>query len=197
MTLSPVPANVLLLHNHDNTWTEADLIEVAEENRKVMEALRRNGYHVEDAKVYSSVTQALKGRDYDPREWLVFNWCEGYADRPWDYDGVVEELERLNFTYTGSGVWPLRISRDKWRVRQILMNAGVPVPNAVLARSLDDTPWTHFPAIVKPINQHSSYGIDRASVVLDRERLRARLEYVFDEFHAPALIEEFIMGREF
>ena len=35
---------IILLHNHDNTWTPADLIEVAEDNRLVMEALRSHGH---------------------------------------------------------------------------------------------------------------------------------------------------------
>ncbi len=43
---------IILLHNHDNTWTPADLIEVAEDNRLVMEALRSRGHEVTDVKVY-------------------------------------------------------------------------------------------------------------------------------------------------
>jgi D-alanine-D-alanine ligase len=197
MSFATVPAKVLLLHNHDNSWTADDLLEVAEETRLLMAGLRANGYHVEEAKVYDSVADALHGRGYDPNEWLIFNWCEGYADRPWDYDMVVEELEKLKFIYTGSGVWSLRISRDKWQVRRLLAEAGVPIPFGAVARNLTTIPWACYPAIVKPINQHASYGIDRDAVVYDERHLRQRVEFVLDTFHAPALIEEFVDGREF
>src|SRR5512135_2097726 len=93
MPLRSGPPRVLLLHNHDNTWAPADLIEVEEENQRVMKALRARGYEVADLKVYDSVTRVIETAGFKPREWLVFNWCEGYADRPWDYAGVTEELE--------------------------------------------------------------------------------------------------------
>ncbi len=117
MSLDTSPTQILMLHNHDNTWTEADLIEVAEETRRLIAGLQAQGYQVEDVKVYDSVTRAIRAKGYTPEGWLIFNWCEGYADRPWDYDGVAEELEQLQFVYTGSGPWALRVSRDKWLVR--------------------------------------------------------------------------------
>ena len=197
MSMFISPSRVVLLHNHDNTWTEADLAEVADENRFVMEALRAYGYHVEDVKVYDDVTQPMRARGYDPREWIVFNWCEGYADRPWDYDFVAEELEQMKFTYTGAGVWSLRLSRDKWKMRRVLAEAGVPLAWGTLARKSSGIHWTRYPAIVKPINQHSSYGIDRDAYVEDERQRRERVEYGLATFHGPALIEEYIDGREF
>jgi D-alanine-D-alanine ligase len=192
-----VPKKVLLLHNHDNTWTNADLIEVAEENRRLMTGLRAHGYHVEDVKVYDSVARSIRAGGYLPEDWLIFNWCEGYADRPWDYDGVAEELEQLRFVYTGAGPWALRISRDKWLVRRLLAEAGVTLPIGTVAHTPRDLSWNLFPAIVKPLNQHGSYGISRDSIVEDEEQLRQQIESVCDTFHAPALIEEYIAGPEF
>ena len=57
---------IILLHNHDNTWTPADLLEVAEDNRLVMEALRSRGHEVTDVKVYHSVEQALREKTAQP-----------------------------------------------------------------------------------------------------------------------------------
>jgi D-alanine-D-alanine ligase len=187
---------IILLHNHDNTWTPADLIEVAEDNRLVMEALRSCGHEVTDVKVYQSVEQALRERQLSPREWLVFNWCEGYADRPWDYAGVVDELEHLKYAYTGSTPWTLRMTQDKRTARSLLRNAGVPIPLGMEARHSRRLSWTTFPAIVKPVNQHGSYGIDEQAVVENDRQLQQRVEYVLDTFKCPALIEEFIAGRE-
>ncbi|CAG0936272.1 D-alanine-D-alanine ligase [Thermoflexales bacterium] len=187
---------VILLHNHDNTWTPADLIEVAEDNRLVMEALRAQGHEVTDVKVYHSVEHALREKNCTPREWIVFNWCEGYADRPWDYAGVVDELEHLKYAYTGSTAWTLRMTQDKRTTRSLLRAAGVPTPLGLEARHSRQLRWSTYPAIVKPVNQHGSYGIDEQAVVENDRQLRQRVEYVLDTFKCPALIEEFITGRE-
>jgi D-alanine-D-alanine ligase len=60
----------------------------------------------------------------------------------------------------------------------------------------DALPWSTYPAIVKPINQHGSYGIDAQAVVDNDRHLRQRVAYVLETFKCPALIEEFIAGRE-
>ncbi len=70
------------------------------------------------------------------------------------------------------------------------------MPFGVVVEPLQQFHWECFPAIVKPTNQHASIGITRASVVQDRRALWQQLEFVFDVFHAPALVEEFIAGRE-
>ncbi len=193
---SVMKSKVLLLHNHDNTWTPEDLIEVAEDNRLVMEALRSRGFEVADAKVYHSVEYALQEKRCDPREWIIFNWCEGYADRPWDYAGVVDELEHLKYAYTGATSWTLRITQDKRTARALLRDAGVPIPLGMEARHSRRLSWSTYPAIVKPVNQHGSYGIDEHAVVANERQLQQRVEYVLDTFNCPALIEEYIAGRE-
>ncbi len=188
---------VILLHNHDNDWTPEDLIETAEDRRIALAALHKFGYETTDVKVYDSVAEALRPHWFDPREWIVFNWCEGYADRPWDYDGVTEELDRMGYAYTGTDTWSHRVSRDKGRVQAVLREGGVSIPRGQVMRAAADPDWSIFPAIVKPINQHGSYGIDRQSVVHDCAQLRQRLEHVMEQYHVPAVVEEFIAGREF
>jgi D-alanine-D-alanine ligase len=46
------------------------------------------------------------------------------------------------------------------------------------------------------VDQHGSYGIDEHAVVENDRQLHQRVEYVLDTFKCPALIEEFIAGRE-
>src|SRR5581483_9243319 len=53
-----------------------------------------------------------------------------------------------------------------------------------------------FPLIVKPVSEDGSIGIDEAAVVNSVKELMERIEYIQDEFDSPALIEEYIEGRE-
>jgi len=53
-----------------------------------------------------------------------------------------------------------------------------------------------FPLIVKPSREDASIGIENKSVVYDNAELKQRIEYVLDEHKQPALIEEYIDGRE-
>jgi D-alanine-D-alanine ligase len=109
---------------------------------------------------------------------------------------VVDELEYLKYAYTGSTPWTLRMTQDKRTVRSLLRGAGVPIPLGLEARRSSQLMWSTYPAIVKPVNQHGSYGIDEQAVVENDRQLQQRVEYVLDTFKCPALIEEFIAGRE-
>jgi D-alanine-D-alanine ligase len=188
---------VVVLHNHDNNWTLEMQLDAERDRATALGALRQFGYETTDVQVYDSVTDALRPRRLDPREWIVFNWCEGYADRPWDYDGVTAELDRLGYIYTGADTWSHRVSADKGRVQAVLRAGGVSIPRGCVLRPAADLDWSIFPAIVKPLNQHGSYGIDHQSVVRDGRQLRERLVFVMEKYRAPAVVEEFIAGREF
>ena len=53
-----------------------------------------------------------------------------------------------------------------------------------------------FPLIVKPTSEDGSIGIDAAAVVDSVKELMERVHYIQTEFDSPALIEEYIEGRE-
>ena len=191
------PARVLILSNDDNTWTPADYAEVDLELARMTNGLIDNGYQVEVFTVRHSVADEL-GRQlhYSPRDWLVFNWCEQYYDRPWTDAEITEELETLGYVFTGAGSEMMRLSMDKAQVRERMSAAGVPLPIGRLYTDdrIDD--WSIFPAIVKPTNTHASYGISRSSLVESPEELRKQVQWVLDEFKQAALVEEFVDGRE-
>jgi D-alanine-D-alanine ligase len=91
----------------------------------------------------------------------------------------------------------LALSWDKPRVKNLLTQNGVPTPRWEVYTSIRTADWKGFPAIVKPAGEHSSIGVDKGAVVLGEDELRARVAYVLEAFHQPALVEDFIDGREF
>ena len=61
----------------------------------------------------------------------------------------------------------------------------------------DDPCDLAFPLIVKPVREDGSAGITHASVVWDAAELRRVVESVVTSFRQPALVEEYVDGREF
>jgi D-alanine-D-alanine ligase len=61
---------------------------------------------------------------------------------------------------------------------------------------LDHSHDIKFPLIVKPSAEDGSIGIDGNSVVGSVKELMERIHYIHEEFDSPALIEEYIDGRE-
>jgi D-alanine-D-alanine ligase len=54
----------------------------------------------------------------------------------------------------------------------------------------------NFPLIVKPATEDASMGIDLTSVVRSVNELYTRVEHVIRCYEQPAMVEEFIPGRE-
>jgi D-alanine-D-alanine ligase len=191
------PARILILSNEDSTWTPDDYLEVDLEVARMQNGLIEQGYQTEVFTVRSSVARELEQAGcYPPDRWLVFNWCEQYFDRPWTDAEIAGELEQLGYTFTGADAAGMRLSLDKARVRERLEAAGVPLPIGRVYTTADVDDWPVFPAIVKPANQHSSCGVSRRSLVETHAELRQQVQWVLQEFGGPAVVEEFIGGRE-
>jgi D-alanine-D-alanine ligase len=191
------PARILILSNEDSTWTPEDYAEVDLEIARMQNGLIEQGFQTEVFTVRHSVLNELGRRSGYPRDrWLVFNWCEQYYDRPWTDAEITGELEQLGYVFTGAGSDDMRLSMDKARVRQRLAAEGVPVPIGEVYTDDDTERWHVFPAIVKPANQHSSCGVSRRSLVENSTELRQQVRWVLEKFGGPAVVEEFIDGRE-
>lgn len=107
-------------------------------------------------------------------------------------------LELAGKPYTGAPPRALALCLEKPLTRAILAGAGVPVPRGATMSARDaELP---FPVdrrfIVKPAAQDASHGIDAASVVGSEAALRARVEHLAGRGIGPALVEEYVEGRE-
>jgi D-alanine-D-alanine ligase len=187
---------VLLLHNLDPGWRSGDRETALRETERLASALCEIGHPVETVAVcHADLAARLK--DYRPAEWIVLNWCEELPGIPHSDALVAEALEGMGFTYTGSTADVLRLSWEKASVKRLLEEHRLPTPSWRIFDRADPGDWRCFPAIVKPAHEHCSLGVNTDAVVRNRDELRNRIAYILDEFKQPALVEDFIDGREF
>lgn len=107
--------------------------------------------------------------------------------------------ESLGIPYTGSGVETLTTCLNKAHTNDILSANNLPVPPFQVFYSPDDQLELDlsFPLIIKLLHEGSSMGLSRKSVVDNIKALRDRVDVMIDTYHEPALVQQFIMGREF
>lgn len=187
--------NVLILYNENPAWPESDRAWTARMVRMLAGALRHTGHTVQTAMVFDTLAPL---DDYDPRAWVIWNWAEELGGQPWTDWQVAAELERRGFAFTGSASEVLAASVDRRWIKARLRAHGLPVlPDLVCADPAESRAWSDFPAIVKGVTQHGSFGIDREAVVDTPEALAARVAYVRATFDCDALVEPFLDTREF
>jgi D-alanine-D-alanine ligase len=131
---------------------------------------------------------------------VVFNLCESVCG-----DSRFEPLlpllwEKEGIPFTGSGSLALSLSLHKHKAKELLVARGVPTPGFLLLSSSDVSHVAEldlgFPLIVKPCREDASVGISASSVVHDAEALKAQVAHVIEHYRQPALVEQFIEGRE-
>jgi len=128
---------------------------------------------------------------------VVFNLCESvYGNSCWEMN-IPALLDLFRIPYTGSTALTLGLCQDKGKVKDILMSQGVLTPRyKIFDRGVNHIKGNIFPIIVKPLHEDGSLGISRESVVYDNEALSRQIQYVIEKYQQPALVEEFIDGRE-
>ncbi len=128
---------------------------------------------------------------------IVFNIAEGEFG-PCREGHIPSILEYLNIPYTASDPLTLNICLDKARAKEILSYNGLSTARfKVIATKDFSFNSLHYPLLVKPLYEGSSIGIFNNSLVRSRKEMRERVTWVLDRFREPALVEEFLPGREF
>ena len=144
------------------------------------------------------------------RERLVINLVESFPSRPFESDAVPLVLETYGRSCTGASAAGLLLSLDKGRTKERLTRAGLTCPAGIeVPPGEDPPPPERLPpalrgrVIVKPLRTDASEGIDSASIVdlgapagQAREALERAVARVHGQFGQPALVEQFIEGRE-
>ena len=170
--------------------------EVEEQVVAVEDSLKRLGLMCERFSVnedFAGLVSWLKERNPD----IVINLCEeALGDSHFEMD-VPALLELLRFSYTGSPPLTLGLCQDKGLTKSILESRGLPTPKYQILRKFED--WEGqvcYPLFVKPLREDASLGITKESYVKNEAELRKRVEYITERYNQPALVEEYVTGRE-
>ena len=193
---------IVVIYNRDFEGAEADPENKAREDVKdvacdILRVLRASVYETEELGVTNDVSGAIASLTA-MKPAVVFNLCESiHGDNR--FESLMPLLMDLsNIAYTGSCPFGLSLALRKEKVKDILRGAGVPVARGGLVTSVEDCSRLEmvYPAIVKPAREDASVGICSASVTHNREALQDRVAYVLENYRQPALVEEFVEGRE-
>jgi D-alanine-D-alanine ligase len=81
----------------------------------------------------------------------------------------------------------------------VVASSGVPVSPGCLITELKDLDKCNlrFPLFIKPVSEGTGKGITEKSLVNSKEELKKMAGWILSEFHQPALVEEYLPGREF
>jgi len=160
----------------------------------IANALARQGHIVVHLEATPDLPRVLAEADVD----LIFNIAEGVEGR--NREAQVPALcELLGIPYTGSDSATLAIALDKALGKKVLLQHDILTPRFQLMESAREriSPDMKYPLIVKPNAEGSSKGINATSIVDNEDDLRAAVKACVERYRQPALVEEYISGREF
>lgn len=164
--------------------------------KEVLAAVTELGYSAFIIPLQKSFMSFLH-RIKDIKPDVLINLCEGFLGRPQLEANVAAALELLGFAFTGNDSRTLALCLNKFKTKAVLKSCGLPTAPSRLAMSPDQKIDLSFPLIVKPNSEDASLGIHSESVVHDKEGLERQIRRVFELYEEPALVEQFIEGREF
>lgn len=160
----------------------------------IREAIASYGHEVVDLEATSDLPIQLASTPVD----VVFNIAEGFKGRNRESQ-VPALLELLDIPYTGSDPAALSVSLDKALAKRMVRTHGILTPAyLVMHTGKERLPKElGFPLLVKPVAEGTSKGVTKKSVVRDEGELREVAREIIAKYRQPALVEEYIGGREF
>lgn len=160
--------------------------------------LTKRGYTVKKLAAEAPIKRLVRQIEDDNSD-LIFNVCESLGGVGAEERRIASLLELLDKRFTGSGSLALTLAGDKSLSKKLFQFHGVKSPEFVIiapGHVEANTDLEKFPMIVKPIATDASIGINAQSVVRRVDELLTRVFAIHAEFGTPALVEEYIEGRE-
>ncbi len=189
-----------------DTFTMGDEVikfgDMADTVGEVAEELKKEGFDVSVTSLRGPREEGLKNflnEIADARDHIIFNLCEGAFENSAYEMNVAALLELYGFRFTGSDSLTLGVALNKGLTKSILRGNGIPTPAYFVVSELPVSVGrdVEFPLIVKPLKEDASIGVDLDSVVSNIQELERRVEYILANYCQPAIVEEYVDGREF
>ncbi len=172
---------------------------VVEEKEDIESALASLGYHTSVFNMSNDVDRLLEFLRTEKPD-LIFNLVECLGDEAIHEMHVAGIFEVAGIPYTGAPPISLGTCLNKARTKEILSYHGLPTARFMMVKQVSEIdqekPGLSFPLIVKPAKEDASVGISNDSIVDTMSALKKRVRYIFQEYDQPALVEEYIDGRE-
>lgn len=130
---------------------------------------------------------------------IIFNICEGRSGRNRESQ-VPVLLEMHDIPFVGADGLALGVTLDKVIAKKCFIADGLPTPRFFQVTSSDNLEALNnigFPLIVKTGYEGTSKGLTEQSRVDNYEELKEQVDFVSQTYDQPALVEEFISGKEF
>ena len=184
---------VVLLHTVDAAGPPADPV-----LDQIDGVLTAAGHEAQRLVVDKTVEPLVAGlRDAAPD--LVFNLAESFDGKSALESNVAALLNLLGLRYTGSSPAALIQAGDKTLTKKVLSFHGILTPRfaSVYRGTVDWAGDIEFPLIVKPPQEDASLGITQKSIVRNVRDLLETMSALQATYNSPALVEQFIDGREF
>lgn len=178
-----------------------DLSEVGvlEEREHVRKVLQQASYQTSLFNMNGDVKRLIRFLEEKEPD-LIYNLCESVGNESIHEMHVAGIYELMGIPHTGASAFVLGTCLHKARVKEILAAHKIPTPRSVVYRNISELDANglelNYPLIVKPSREDASVGIDNDSIVENTAALRKRVRFIFSQHDQPALVEEFIAGRE-
>ncbi len=107
-------------------------------------------------------------------------------------------LELLGVPYTGADILGSSLGYNKFLVKKLLQQHGIPVPQYQLFNTPNDyiDPSLRYPLFSKLNEIHGAVEITKDAVSESEKHLRERLRFLISTYKEGVLVEEYIVGRE-
>jgi D-alanine-D-alanine ligase len=184
----------LLPKDHPDSESEHTVVAIAETMAGVLDAANFRakllGVGLDPAILWNELKRV--------RPAVVFNLYEGQLEDTETESYVAGLLQWSGVPFTGSPPQALSLARAKHTAKTLLRGAGLPTADFLVVEEMPVPEcMLGWPVIVKPARQDASVGLDQESVCTSQFQLEQRVAYVLETYGAPALVEEYIAGREF
>jgi len=184
------------LKNETNLKNEDDQAEFdsIDTVKAIARAIEKTGCGVFPMEATRSIVNEIQNRHID----MVFNFAEGLKGRGRESQ-VPAILNFLSIPFTGSDETTLAIGLDKALSKRIAMTENIKTPKFQVFFDSSDflKKSLQFPLIVKPNAEGSSKGIIDSSIARDEYSLKLLTNRIIESYEEPAIVEEYVPGREF